>query len=87
MIIQQEERQYAVPDKRGPEFLPDPCSLVSSVSTAWLLLEYLWDGRVGYYNWFAYHFSQSRPSPRPAGRCQKSTSLTGEQFWEIFQSL
>lgn len=33
----QEEMQYAVPDNRGPEFLPDPCSLLPSKFIAAML--------------------------------------------------
>lgn len=33
----QDEMQYAVPDNRGPELLPDPCSLLPSTFIAAML--------------------------------------------------
>lgn len=33
----QDEIQYAVPDNRGPELLPDPCSLLLSTFIAAVL--------------------------------------------------
>ena len=33
----QDEMQYATPDRRGPELLPDPCSLLPSTLFAAML--------------------------------------------------